>query len=155
YRNTIQGNVLECNDALARILGYESREELMRHNAVELYAQAGDRQLFIDRLREMRSLFAEEVTLRRKDGRMVHCVESVHLLEAELFEGTVIAISSRKAAEDALRQSEGRYRQLVERMREGLAQVGTDGILQFCNDQFCDMLGYRRDELVGFAVGRL
>src|SRR5262249_15272667 len=48
-----------------------------------------------------------------------------------------------------------RFRLLVERMREGLAQVGTDGILQFCNDQFCEMLGYTREDLVGKPVARL
>jgi len=96
YRATLQGRVLECNDALARILGYDSREELMQHNAVDLYGAPGDRDHFIRRLREQRSLFAEEVTLRRKDGRMVYCVESVHLLDDEVFEGTVIDISSRK-----------------------------------------------------------
>ena len=152
YRNTVDGHVIECNDALARILGYDSREELMALNAVQLYAQPGDRDRFIARLRERRSLFAEEITLRRRDGSLVHCVESVHMLDDEHFEGTVIDISSRRMAEDALRESERRYRLLVERMREGLAQVGNDGILRFCNDRFCEMLGYAREELVGQLI---
>jgi diguanylate cyclase (GGDEF)-like protein/PAS domain S-box-containing protein len=155
YRNTVDGRILECNDALARILGYESREELMGHSAMELYVELGDRDLFIARLRERQSLFAEEITLRRKDGTPVHVVESVHLLDEQVFEGTVIDISSRKMVEDALRDSERSYRLLVERMREGLAQVGTDGMLQFCNDQFCEMLGYTREELMGKPVARL
>jgi diguanylate cyclase (GGDEF)-like protein/PAS domain S-box-containing protein len=155
YRNTVDGRVLECNDALARILGYDSREELMALNAVELYAQSGDRDYFINRLREQKSLFAEEVTLRRKDGSIVHCVESVHLLDDESFEGTVIDISLRKTAEDALRDSERRYRLLVERMREGVSQLGNDGIVQFCNDRFSEMLGYAREELVGQPVERI
>jgi diguanylate cyclase (GGDEF)-like protein/PAS domain S-box-containing protein len=154
YRNTVDGRILECNDALARILGYGSREELMAQNAMRLYGDPGDRDTFLRRLREQRSLYAEEVALRRRDGTVVHCIESVHLLDDETFEGTVIDISSRKAAEDALRESERRYRLLVERMREGLAQVDNDGILQFCNDRFCEMLGYSRQELIGQTPDR-
>jgi len=154
YRNTVDGRILECNDALARILGYDSREELMQHRAVELYAEAGDRDVFIARLREQRNLVGEEVALRRKDGTLVHVIESVHLLDEETFQGTVIDISDRKATENALRDSERSYRLLVERMREGLAQVSTDGIIQFCNSRFCDMLGYERDDLVGQQVER-
>ncbi|MEK6375087.1 MAG: EAL domain-containing protein [Acidobacteriota bacterium] len=149
YRNTVDGRILECNDALARILGYDSREELMQHRAVELYAESGDRDVFIARLRAQRSLFAEEITLRRKDGTLVHVVESVHLLDDENFEGTVIDISDRKATENALRESERRYRLLIERMREGLAQVDNEGVLQFCNTRFCDMVGYSREEVIG------
>ena len=152
YRNTVDGNVLECNEALAHILGYDSREELMAHNAAELYAQPGDRDRFIERLRQNRSLFAEEIALRRRDGTTVHCVESVHMLDDGVFEGTVIDITSRRVAEDALRDSEARYRLLVERMREGVAQVDNDGILRFCNDRFCEMLGYAREELIGQVI---
>jgi len=149
YRNTVDGRILECNDALACILGYDSREELMQHRAHELYVDPGDRDVFLARLREQRNLVSEEVALRRKDGTSVHVVESVHLLDEENFEGTVIDISDRKATENALRDSERRYRLLVERMREGLAQVDNDGVLQFCNSRFCDMLGYTREELSG------
>ena len=149
YRNTVDGSVLECNEALAHILGYDSREELMAHNAAAMYPDPRDRDRFIARLREQRSLFAEEVALRRKDGSVVYVVESVHLLDEEVFEGTVIDISRRKVAEDALRESEQRYRLLVERMREGVAQVDNEGVLQFCNDRFCEMLGYTREEMLG------
>jgi len=152
YRNNVEGCILECNDALATILGYDSREELMQHAATDLYVDSADREVFIKRLREQRNLVGEEISLRRKDGSSVHVIESVHLLDDDNFEGTVIDISDRKATENALRDSERRYRLLVERMREGLAQVCNDGIVQFCNNRFCEMLGYAREEIVGQQV---
>jgi diguanylate cyclase (GGDEF)-like protein/PAS domain S-box-containing protein len=154
YRNTVDGRILDCNDALARIFGYDSREELMQHQAPALYADPADRDAFIRRLREQRNLHAEEISLRRKDGTMVHVIESVHMLDDEVFEGTVIDISDRKETENALRDSERRYRLLVERMREGLAVVSTEGLIQFCNSRFCDMLGYEHEDLVGQQVER-
>jgi len=61
----------------------------------------------------------------------------------------VVGALQRRKAEQALRSSESRYRQLIERMREGVAQVDSDGIVQLVNDRFCEMVGYAREELIG------
>jgi len=64
--------------------------------------------------------------------------------------GEIIAgARKRRDAEQALRSSESRYRQLIERMREGVAQVDNDGVVQLVNDRFCEMVGYGREELIG------
>ena len=151
YRNTIDGRILECNEALARILGYDSKEDLMQHAASELYVNPGDRGEFIDRIRRQRSMTSVEICLRRKDGSLVWLLESVHLLagDPEILEGTLIDITDRKMTENALRDSERGYRLLIERMREGLAQVDNHNVLQFVNDRFCEMVGYGREELLG------
>jgi diguanylate cyclase (GGDEF)-like protein/PAS domain S-box-containing protein len=151
YRNTIDGRILDCNDAMARILGFSSREELMQQSASELYQDPAHRRDFIAELRRERMMTSREISLRRKDGRPVWLVESVHLIDGdpEILEGTVIDITDRKLAENALRESEERYRLLVERMREGLVQAGNDGVLEFVNDRFCEMVGYSREELIG------
>jgi diguanylate cyclase (GGDEF)-like protein/PAS domain S-box-containing protein len=79
--------------------------------------------------------------------------ESVSLLHiaGEIFAGAL----ERTRVERALRESESRYRLLVERMREGLAQVDNDGVLQFVNDRFCEMVGYVREELIGAQIEQL
>jgi diguanylate cyclase (GGDEF)-like protein/PAS domain S-box-containing protein len=61
----------------------------------------------------------------------------------------VVGALQRRNADQALRSSEARYRQLIERMREGVAQVDTNGVMQLVNDRFCEMLGYAREELIG------
>jgi len=156
YRNTIDGRILDCNEALAQILGFSSREELMQHSAPDLYQDPKQRADYIVNLRRERMMTSHEISLRRKDGSPCWLIESVHLLDGdpEILEGTVIDITDRKLAENALRESEERYRLLVERMREGLVQADNDGVLQFVNDRFCEMLGYTREELVG-AKGEL
>ncbi|HEV7426985.1 MAG TPA: EAL domain-containing protein [Thermoanaerobaculia bacterium] len=151
YRTTVDGRIIECNDAMAGILGFSSREELMQQAAGDLYQDPSHRAEFLAKLRRNRMLTGNEISLRRKDGRTCWLLESVHLLDGdpEILEGTVIDITDRKLAENALRISEERYRLLIERMREGLVQAGNDGVLQFVNDRFCDMVGYTREELVG------
>jgi diguanylate cyclase (GGDEF)-like protein/PAS domain S-box-containing protein len=149
YRTTIDGRIIDCNEAMARILGFSSREELMEQSAQDLYQDPAHRDEYIAVLRRDRMMTSNEISLRRKDGHACWLIESVHLLDGEILEGTVIDITDRKLAENALRESEERYRLLVERMREGLAQANNDGVLEFANDRFCEMVGYTREELIG------
>jgi PAS domain S-box-containing protein len=64
-------------------------------------------------------------------------------------------LAERKQAEEALRESEQKYRTLLEGMNEGLLQVDNDDVVQFANDRFCEMVGYRRDELLGRVASEL
>lgn len=61
-------------------------------------------------------------------------------------------ITERKKAEDALRESEERYRMLVETMNEGLKVQDEHGLLTYVNKRFCEMLGYSRDEIIRHSV---
>jgi len=79
--------------------------------------------------------------------------------EQELFEEVSADIAfalystqqedERKQAEEALRQSEERYRTVLEEMEEGYYEVDTAGNFTFVNNAMSRMLGYSRDELIG------
>ena len=68
------------------------------------------------------AMTSNEICLRRKDGAPVWLLENVHLVGGGdapyVLEGTIIDITDRKLAENALRESELRYRTLIERMRK-------------------------------------
>ncbi len=61
--------------------------------------------------------------------------------------GTVQDITERKLARESLRQSEARYRMIHESLRDAFVQVSIDGRIVECNDLYCEMLGYSREEL--------
>ncbi len=56
---------------------------------------------------------------------------------------------SRRKREEALRESEAKYRTLVESMNEGVMVVSSDDAIQFVNQRMADMLGYLPAELIG------
>ena len=58
-------------------------------------------------------------------------------------------ITERKQAEEALRQSEGRYRTILKEMQDGYYEVDLAGNFTFVNDSACRYLGYSRDEMMG------
>jgi PAS domain S-box-containing protein len=122
YRTSWDGRIIDCNESMARMLGFRSRNELLRHRAVELYHSPADREEFLNRLRAAGSLKNSELCLRHKDGAPIYILENVSLLPDEhggpaTIQGTMVDITDRKLAERALRESESRHRALADELR--------------------------------------
>jgi PAS domain S-box-containing protein len=102
FRSRRDGRVLECNEALARLLGYRSREEVLARNAKELYLDAKDRERLLRLLRPGVVVTNQELQFRRADGTslwgLVH-VREVADGPSTYLEGIVIDITERKMAE--------------------------------------------------------
>jgi two-component system sensor histidine kinase/response regulator len=107
YQTTLDGRLVDCNTAFARILGYESREECLARPMSEHYSVAADRGEFVARLKNEDTLSDFESKLSRKDGKPVWVLETATLLESGLagssiIEGTILDITLRKEAEAVL-----------------------------------------------------
>jgi PAS domain S-box-containing protein len=90
----------------------------------------------------------------RKDGTRIFVEDSIFPLRSGTgeivgFKGISRDVTERKRAEEALRQSEEKYRTILEEMDEGYYEVDVAGSYTFLNDVVCAMLGYTRKELMG------
>jgi len=106
YRATLDGRLLECNEAFAHILGFSSRDEVLAHSAWHLFFNRDDREASLARLKEKGSLTNFEVHIRRRDGTSAWALENETLIPgkdgADLVEGTLIDITERKLAEERI-----------------------------------------------------
>ena len=64
FRTTVDGRILEVNDSMARILGYQDRDELLRLDALDLYPSAAARDVFLQTLFREKRLINFEITLK-------------------------------------------------------------------------------------------
>ena len=95
-----------------------------------------------------------EHRIMRKDGQIRWVSNSLvpnYDVEGKLlsYDGLIRDITNRKIAEETTRESEERYRHLVETMNEGLAMADRDYVFTFVNEKLAEMLGYSREEMVG------
>ncbi len=98
-----------------------------------------------------------EHRIMRKDGQIRWVSNSLvpnYDVERNLlsYDGLIRDITNRKIAEETMRESEERYRHLVETMNEGLAMADRDYIFTFVNEKLAEMLGYSREEMVGYHL---
>ncbi len=63
--------------------------------------------------------------------------------------GTVLDITERKRAENALEESEEKYRRIVETANEGICMTDVDNLVTYVNQKLADMLGYLPEEIIG------
>ena len=104
YQSTLDGRLLDCNDAFARILGYESREEALLQPDGMFNRSAEERLSHVERLKKEGFMANVETEGRRKDGQPVWVLENESYVHAEqgrpaTVMGTFVDITDWKRAE--------------------------------------------------------
>jgi PAS domain S-box-containing protein len=149
------GRMVECNSAFLNLVGY-SKDELMRLDwGKELTPPEWQEQsrAASERLSSTGLPQRFEKEYRRKDGSLVPVEMFGHLYknesgQPEYYFTFTQDITERKRAEKALRDSEARLQAFVSAAFEGIC-FSESGRVVDCNDQFANMLGYARGELIG------
>ena len=122
YQVTIEGRMLKANPAFARMLAYESPQDMtaaMTDVAQHLYHHAGDRAEVIAEIEARDFVTSREVQFRRRDGLPIWVSLSSWAVRAEdgrilLVEGLVTDVTEKRAAEEELNQYRLRLEDLVE-----------------------------------------
>ena len=69
--------------------------------------------------------------------------------------GTFLDITKHKKAELALRESEDKYRTILESLEDGYYEVDIDSNFTFFNDSLCEIYGYPKNEMMGLNIRKL
>jgi two-component system cell cycle sensor histidine kinase/response regulator CckA len=145
-----EGRFVAVNDAFTRITGYEQSEVIGRTSReIGLWPDPDDREEFIKQIERYGRRHLQEVTLKRKDGGLIHGLWSVEKIEMEgkaHLISMLIDITEKMRADEALRESEEKYRLLVENANDAIF-VAQDGVVKFPNPRTLSTVGYSEDEL--------
>jgi PAS domain S-box-containing protein len=150
----ISGDVhLFVNSKFVELFGYENREEII--------GQPNSLTVHPDDLQMVRNITnrrqkGESVPTRyefkgiRKDGTPIYVEVSATNIT---YQGTPVSlaylrdVTERRRSEEALRESEEKYRQLIEQATEGIIVLDGTGQFILANSRICEMLGYTPEEL--------
>jgi two-component system NtrC family sensor kinase len=150
FRGTLDGHVLDCNDAYARILGYDSRQEILELQKLDYFYDVQEGMAAVDRLRTEGAHNNFEVRLKRRDGTPVWVLSNVtstkrgenHL---PLVEGTLIDITERKRWEEQTRLQTA----ALQSAANGIVIVDREGHILWVNPAFTSLTGYAAEEVLG------
>jgi PAS domain S-box-containing protein len=104
-----EGHILDCNQAFVDMLGFSSKEELLKVNVTEeLYVNREDRRKFLAAMEQHGFVRNFEFALRCRDGRQINVIESSFGTRnaagvVERYQGVVLDITAKKQTEDELR----------------------------------------------------
>ncbi|MDP3879262.1 MAG: PAS domain S-box protein [Dehalococcoidales bacterium] len=155
-------NFLATNSSYLNDSGH-SGEELIGKNHFEFFPNEENRAIF-EKVRDT----GETVTFHDKpfefvdqpwrgvtywDWTLVPVKDSSGQVNSLVL--SVTETTPRVKAEESLRQSEAKYRALIESAPDGIISLGMKGIIVDCNDEICRLLGYTSEELRGRNVREL
>ncbi|MFI5221484.1 MAG: PAS domain S-box protein [Bacteroidia bacterium] len=153
------GAFLDVNEKFLHDLGY-SKEEVIGNTTLQLglFKDIEKRKQMMEILKREGKLTDFECEFRAKNGKLFTGLLSVVFIK---YKGetcqlnSIFDISERKNAEKLIRESEEKYRIVVNSMNEGLMIVDNDDVIQFVNDKLVQFTGYSREELIGKVANEL
>jgi two-component system, cell cycle sensor histidine kinase and response regulator CckA len=153
------GLYLDVNDGFTAITGY-SREEVIGKSSLELeiWHTPQDRQRLVESLKQTGYVSNLEAKFRFKDGTVITGLMSARVIMLK-GEPHIVSITRNieewRRTQEALRESERRYRTLFEESIDGVYSVLREGEITDANTSFCKLFGYTRKEMIGKDIREL
>ena len=156
------GRVLGTNTALEGMLGYGAGEldgvevgTITHHDDVD-----ADRELLAELVEGKRDRYEMEKRYRAKDGRLVWGRLAASLIrdadgKPKFALGMIEDTTERRRADEALRESERRYRELFENANDMVFTLDLDRRITAINGAGERVTGFPREELLGRPIGDL
>lgn len=156
YETNLNGDFIFVNEqwaaihgcSVAEMVGMSYKDYILPGNVDIIFAQFNQ---VYQSGEPRKSLVSRIVT---KDGRHRHLELSVSLIRGvdgspAGFRGVGRDATDRILAEEQVRESEERYRTILESIEDGYYETDLDGNFNFLNDQLCEVIGYPYEELMG------
>jgi PAS domain S-box-containing protein len=155
YRTDVQGRVTYVSPTIYQLSGYTVEEAIGKDMAEDGYLYPEQRKVFLEKLRKNGKVTNFQAPLKRKDGSIYWVSTNAHFFRDTAgnvagVEGVSRNISELKAAEEALRKSEERFRLAFHTSPDSITlSRAADGLIIDINEGFTKILGYTRDDVVG------
>jgi PAS domain S-box-containing protein len=153
YRTTSEGHILMANPALLKMLGFDSFEDLAHRNLEhEGYEPDYPRSEFMQTIEKEGKIIGLESAWNKRNGNTLFVRESAKAVKDAdgnilYFDGTVEDITDRKKTEEALRESEDKFKYVFDHSVAGKSITFPSGEIHV-NKAFCEMTGYSPEELI-------
>lgn len=156
-----EGHFIEVNDALVRMLGYQTREEVLKLDLqTQVYVSAEQRDEIIRQLHSNGAVRNFEVTLCRRDGTMIHALENAFVVKDAQgkilqYRGVFLDITEVKNFQAQLQRERDFTSKILNNTQTMIMVADTAGLISYANQRSYDAGGFDQNELVGHRLDRI
>jgi two-component system NtrC family sensor kinase len=158
YITTPDGSILDANPALVRMLGYDSKEDLLKRHVAEILVDPAERKVLKEQVERQAMLQGREITLVRKDGTSIVCLNTAAAVRDNSgavvrYQGALMDITERREMERRLHQQQEFARRLVDSFPDLILVLDTTAHYTFVSPRCKDVLGYDLEETKNMELG--
>jgi PAS domain S-box-containing protein len=151
YIVTPDDRILDANPALVRMLGYNSKDDLCSHTLADVLPDTQQRRLLRQEVDTQPMLQGREITLIRKDGSPVICLNTAAVVrdtsgKVVRYHGALMDITERREMERRLYQQQEFARRLIDSFPDLILVLDAAGHYTFTSPRVKDILGYDPEE---------
>jgi two-component system NtrC family sensor kinase len=152
-----EGQFLDVNDALVRMLGYDSAEELLRADvSAHLYPTPAAKERLVNAIAERGAIRNYEETLRKKDGGLLHTMQNISAVrdafgQVVQIRGLMLDVTEQKMFQSQLQRERDFNQKILNATQSMILVLDTAGLISYANRR-CYEAGYRQNELIGHRL---
>jgi PAS domain S-box-containing protein len=161
FFSTPDGRFIEVNDALVRMLNYDSREQLLQIDIPrQLYVDMDQRTVFRNAIEREGMLRNYEEVLRRRDGSLVHTLQNAFAVRDSQgriiqYRGLILDITEQKNYEAELQRQRDFNNKILNATQSMILVADTAGLVSYANRRCYDAGGFTQEELLGRRLADL
>lgn len=154
YQSTSEGRIIYANQALVRMLGYDSLEEMQKLQiASDVYTSKQEREEFKRLIKEQGTVKNYYINLRRKDGTKIKVLEHAQLVRradgSYFYEGVIRDITKYLELQKSLKYSQTYLSDLIENADIMIDAFDAEGNIVIWNRKAEEITGYRKEDVFG------
>ena len=158
YITTPDGTIVDVNPALVRMLGYDSKEEVLKRRVPEIFVDREERKLVKEEVERQPMIQGKEITLIRRDGTSIVCLNTAAAVRDNSgrvlrYQGALMDITERREMERRLHQQQEFARRLVDSFPDLILVLDANAHYTFVSPRCKDVLGYDIEEAQNMAFG--
>src|SRR5438034_344479 len=158
YITTPDGTIVDVNPALVRMLGYDSKEEVLKRRVPEIFSDREEPTTLRDEVERQPMVQGREITLIRKDGTSIACLNTAAAVRDNAgrvvrYQGALMDITERREMERRLHQQQEFARRLVDSFPDLILVLDTAAHYTFVSPRCREVLGYDVEDAQHLDVG--
>ncbi|MBS1839426.1 MAG: PAS domain S-box protein [Acidobacteria bacterium] len=158
YIVTPEDKIVDVNPALVRILGYESKEEVMSRKVSDIFPDESLRNIVRGEIDRQPILEGREIVLIRKDGKPIICLNTAAAVrdgsgKIVRYQGALMDVTARREIEHRLHKQQEFARRLVDSFPDVIFVVDTQCRYTFISPRVKEVLGSDSSEMMAKSFG--